>query len=186
MQLRAAAALARAGRVGEARRVLAARLKADPADPDALRARAALDIGEGHAAEALAALATAPDTPATLADRGVALDLQAQHDAAQALYRQALRDAPDDAAIRNDLALSLLLQGRVREAIAALAPLAEAASLPARARATLALLYALDGQADRSRDLLGRPLPEDYVAQVARAVAGADQPLVAPAVRPAM
>jgi Flp pilus assembly protein TadD len=111
--------------------------------------------------------------------------MEAKHEEAQALYRQALRASPDDPAISNDLALSLMLQGRVRDAIAVLQPLQDTMALPQQAKATLALLYALDGQPDRSRQVLGRDLPNDYVAQVAKAVAGG-QPLVAPAVSPAM
>ncbi len=174
VQLRAAAALAKVGKISQPRQVLARRLQAAPDDLDAVRARAGLDLGEGRIAEAVAALdgalATRPEDPATLADKGVALDLQAQHAAAQVLYRRALRAAPNDPAICNDLALSLLLQGRIHEGIAVLAPLEDAPSLPVRARATLALLYALDGQGERSRSVLGHDLPDGYVAEVAKAV----------------
>ncbi len=174
VQLRAAAALAKAGHVAQARQVLAARLRANPHDAEAIRARAALDLGEGRTAEAEAALDTAlaqhPDDPATLTDKAVALDMKADHAGAQALYRRALALAPDDAAIRNDLALSLMLAGKVREGIDVLAPLEDTAGLPPRARATLALLFSLNGEAERAQNVLGHPLPENYVAEVEKAL----------------
>jgi Flp pilus assembly protein TadD len=52
----------------------------------------------------------------TLADKGIALDLLHRHAEAQVLYRQALQIQPNDSGIANDLALSLMLDGRLKEA----------------------------------------------------------------------
>jgi Flp pilus assembly protein TadD len=70
-------------------------------------------------------------------DKGVALELLGRHTDAQDLYRQALAVSPIDVSIRNDLALSLMLQGRRQEAQAVLQEIGETDDAPARYEPTL-------------------------------------------------
>ena len=56
LQLRAADALARNGKVVQARQMLAARLRSNPRQPDLLRASALIDLVTGQPAQAIAGL----------------------------------------------------------------------------------------------------------------------------------
>jgi Flp pilus assembly protein TadD len=53
----------------------------------------------------------------------LALDLQGQHTAAHMMYRRVLAQASDDDATRNNLAVSLMLEGRTAQALETLAPM---------------------------------------------------------------
>ena len=175
--LRCAEGLARLGHPAEARQLLAARAAASHGDPDVVRTLAALDLNAGQPAAAIAgldvALAARPGDVAALVDKAVALDLQSRHGDAQALYYRALLAAPGDTAILNDLAMSLLLDGHVQDAIAVLAPVQDAVGLPDRARTNLGVMYALAGDAERGRRLIGRDLSDLYLAEIAKAVGAA-------------
>jgi len=61
----------------------------------------------------------------------------------------ALAAAPDDAAARNDLAVSLMMEGRTRQALATLAPMQHVDDTPQRLRVNLGILYAATGDAGR-------------------------------------
>ncbi len=82
------------GKIGEARQMLAERLRAQPGQPDLTRAVALIDLVAGQPALAIAGLdqvlAANPGDVRALVDKAVALDLQGQHAAAQAIYRQVL------------------------------------------------------------------------------------------------
>src|SRR3954466_11249372 len=56
LQLRCADALARSGKVTQARQILTERLRRNPHQPDLLRALALIDLVAGQAAQAIAAL----------------------------------------------------------------------------------------------------------------------------------
>lgn len=150
-RIRAADTLVALGHAGSAEAALTQRLHASPAlgsaDEAALRrALARLHIVAGQPAQALlecdALLARDHGDMAATVDKGVALDLLGRHEEAQALYRLALQKMPDDAAVRNDLALSVALQGRIGEAQALAAPLRARPDLPDRVKTDLGLLYA--------------------------------------------
>lgn len=150
-RIRAADMLVAMGHAGSAEAALNERLHASPvldsADEAALRrALARLHIVAGQPSQALlecdALLARDRGDQAAIVDKGVALDLLGRHEEAQALYRQALEKAPDDAAVRSDLALSVALQGRISEAQAVAAPLQARPDLPDRVKTDLGLLYA--------------------------------------------
>ena len=117
LQLRCADALARDGKVAQAREMLTARLRATASQPDLLRALALINLVSGELEQAMAVfdqlLLVKPDDAGALVDKAVALDLQGQHAAAQTLYRQVLAKSPDDAATKNDLAVSMMLEGRI-------------------------------------------------------------------------
>ena len=93
-------------------------------------------------------LAANPADVRALVDKAVALDLQGQHTAAQAIYRQVLATTPDDPATRNDLAMSLMLEGRTAQALETLAPMQNADTAPQRLKINLGILYAATGDRD--------------------------------------
>ncbi len=127
LQLKVADGLARNGRIAGAEEVLKQALQANPTQPDLLRALALVHIVSGRPELALGeldrALAARPGDQRSIVDKAVALDMLQRPAEAQALYRQALAKAPDDADIRTDLGMSLMLEGRVQEAASEVAPL---------------------------------------------------------------
>ena len=122
LQMRCADALARYGKLAQARQILTERLRSNPGQPDLTRALALIDLIGGRPEQAIAGLdqvlAANPADLNALVDKAVALDLLGQHTAAQAIYTQVLATTPDDAATRNDLAMSQMLEGRTGEALA--------------------------------------------------------------------
>lgn len=175
LQLRCADALARKGKIEEARKLLTERLRAYPGQPDLTRALALIDLVAGQPALAIAELdqilAGNPGDTRALVDKAVALDLQGQHATAQAIYRQVLAASPDDVAARNDLALSLMLEGRTRQAIDMLAPIQNVDGSPQRLKTNLGILYAATGDVERSRRLLGDRVSNSDVSALARVLA---------------
>jgi Flp pilus assembly protein TadD len=174
LQLRCADALARRGKIEEARKLLAGRLRTQSGQPDLTRALAAIDLVAGQPAQAIAELdrilAASPGDVRALVDKAVALDMQGQHAAAQVIYRQVLATSPDDMAARNDLALSLMLVGQTRQALDTLAPMQNLASSPQRLRNNLGILYAATGDTEQSRLLLGGRASSSDVSALTRAV----------------
>ncbi len=174
LQLRCADALARRGKIDEARKLLAERLRTSPGQPDLVRALALIDIVAGQPARAITELdqilAANPGDIRALVDKGVALDLLRQHAAAQAIYQQVLAASPNDAAAKNDLALSLMLEGRTRQALDTLAPMQNVADSSQRLRTNLGILYAVTGDVARSRQLLGDRVSDSEVSALTRAV----------------
>src|SRR6185437_15148601 len=143
-QLRYADMLARTGKVQEARKQLADAL-ARSNDPTAIRlGLGALDVICGKPADGIATLdrvlATDPNNLKALVNKAVALDIMGQHAQAQPLYRQAQAIAPNDAAIANDLALSIALGGRVADAQQVIKPFASSDAVPARLKTTMQIL----------------------------------------------
>ncbi len=175
LQLRCADALARRGKIAEARELLSKRLQTNPGQPDLTRALALIDLVAGRLTQAIAELdqilETNPGDERAQVDKAVALDLQGHHAAAQVIYRQVLSQYPDDAATRNNLALSLMLQGRARQALETLAPMRDADASPQRLRTNLGILYAAMGNQDQSRQLLGGRISEGDLAALTRALA---------------
>jgi Flp pilus assembly protein TadD len=174
LQLRCADALARNGKVAQARQLLTERLRTNRGQPDLIRVLALIDLVAGQPAQAVVGfdqvLAVNPADIRALVDKAIALDLQGQHAAAQALYRQVLATAPDDAAARNDLAVSMMLEGRTRQALETLAPMQDADTVPARLKVNLGILYAATGDAERSRQLLGDRVSDGDLSTLTRAL----------------
>jgi Flp pilus assembly protein TadD len=174
LQLRCADALARRGKIDEARKLLAERLRTSPGQPDLVRALALIDLVAGQPARAITELdqilAANPADVRALVDKGVALDLLGQHAAAQAIYQQVLATSPNDAAAKNDLALSLMLEGRTRQALDTLAPMQNVAGSSQRLRTNLGILYAATGDVQRSRELLGDRAANSEVSALTRAM----------------
>ncbi|MGF1592981.1 MAG: tetratricopeptide repeat protein [Kiloniellaceae bacterium] len=70
------------------------------------------------------AMTTNPDDPRAYNALGILRDQEGEHEAAQVLYRQALERDPANVSVRNNLGLSLALNGKREEAIDVLAELA--------------------------------------------------------------
>ncbi len=79
-------------------------------------------------------LVAVPGDVRALNAKGVILDTEGRHDEAQALYRQALGAAPRNQMLRNNLNLSLALDGRADTANAILQPLPHEPHGSARSR----------------------------------------------------
>ena len=94
--------------------------------------------------------------------RGVALDLLGQHVEAQRSYRTALAANPADIPTANNLALSLMLDGRAPEAVTILAALARRGGAPPRVAVNLGLAQAANGDRNAAQTTLsGRMASED-------------------------
>jgi Flp pilus assembly protein TadD len=175
LQLRCADALARSGKVEQAREMLTERLRTGAHQPDLIRALALINLVAGDPARAIVEfdqlLAASPGDIHALVDKAVALDLQGQHAAAQAIYRDVLATAPNDAAATNDLAVSMMLEGRTRQALETLAPLRDADTSPPRLRVNLGILYAATGDAERSRQLLGERVSDADLSKLTQSLA---------------
>lgn len=185
VQVRAANGLARNGRWNQARDLLLNRLKARPKDPDLLRALASIYVMVGQTRVAIArfdeVLATLPSDINALTDKAVALDMQSRHTEAQVLYRRALALAPEDAVISNNLALSLLMQGRLREAEDVLAPFADSDDVPERLKINLGIIMAANGNMETAKALLNGQIGEVELTALTRAaVGGRKAPATAP------
>jgi Flp pilus assembly protein TadD len=173
-QLRCADALARNGKIDQARQILTDRLSTSRGQPDLIRARALIDLVAGQPADAIAGfnevLAARPGDVRTLVDKAVALDLQKRHADAQVIYRQVLAATPDDSATRNNLAVSMMLEGRTREALDTLAPLSGVEAAQPRLKTNLGILYAATGDSQRSRELLGDRVSDSDLLALTRAM----------------
>ncbi|GAC1340309.1 MAG: hypothetical protein NVSMB18_10060 [Acetobacteraceae bacterium] len=106
----------------------------------------------------LSALQQEPRNTTALNDLGVALDLQGQHQAAQASYRRVLGIDPRSRAAQVNLALSMALSGRAGEAVELLRPYASEPDAAPRVRHNLAAALALSGDAPGATRLLSRDM----------------------------
>ncbi|MGY8678344.1 tetratricopeptide repeat protein [Bradyrhizobium sp. UFLA05-153] len=110
-------------------------LKQEPGNVDAVIGLTQALLAQKRPHEALEALdnvlLVAPNDMRALNAKGVILDNEGRHDEAQALYRKALIAEPENQMLRNNLKLSLALDGKTDTASASLQP-------PPREPATLA------------------------------------------------
>jgi Flp pilus assembly protein TadD len=85
---------------------------------------------------------------------GVVYDLNGSHAQAQALYREGLKQDASNVDLRNNMGLSMLLQGNSEGAIAVLQSIVADPKATAQHRANLALAYGLTGKENAARRLL--------------------------------
>ncbi|MGH7121744.1 MAG: tetratricopeptide repeat protein [Acetobacteraceae bacterium] len=140
----------RSARVGLGRM----RLKTDPAEAERLFAEV---------------LQAQPNNVTALVDRGIALDLEGQHQPAATSYRAALAVEPDDTAAEVNLALSLALAGHARQAVGMLQPLAQSPATSRRIQDDLAMALAMSGETAAASSILASELDQN---QIAHALAG--------------
>ena len=173
-QLRAAEGLARNGKFDLAEQTLKQALKSNAGQPDLLRALGLVQVVSGKPGQAIvsfdAALAVNPKDARSLVDKAVALDLLQRHADAQVLYQTAMTLMPDDPEIRSDLALSMMLQGRVGDARATLAPVDRTDGLPERVKGNLGVIYAANGEAADARRMLGDSVSPEALLALTNAI----------------
>ncbi len=99
-----------------------------------------------------------PEDPRGYIGLGIAHDISGAHAAAQTAYLDGLQAAPDNMALRNDLALSLALSDQSEDAIAILRELAQEPGLASRVGQTLSLVYAISGHMDDAVNLVRQQL----------------------------
>ncbi len=132
--------------LGEAVAALERATELQPGLPGLSRARGRAELRAGNLAAAESAYRSAaaeiPNDPRAWVGLGVALDLQRRHGEAQAAYTSALRADPLDRPARNNMALSVALQGDSARAAQLLEPWANTDDAPARMRGNLQLLQA--------------------------------------------
>jgi Flp pilus assembly protein TadD len=112
-------------------------------------------------------LATGPRDWRTMVDKGVALDIAHRHVAAQRLYCQALTLSPHPAGVATDLAMSLMLQGRLGEARTILDPYFVRYDTSRKTRDDLAVLYQATGETNRVKQLLTSATQRQEIAELA-------------------
>jgi Flp pilus assembly protein TadD len=103
--------------------------------------------------------------PQNYAGLGVAYDLLSQYDKAQATYRSGLRAYPTNLELRNNLGLSLLLNGDPESAIAILQSVAYAPESNIQHRSNLAMAYGLSGNMKAAKRVLEKDFNAKEVAR---------------------
>jgi Flp pilus assembly protein TadD len=158
--------LARMGSSGAAAEAYRAALQIDGSDAEARRGLGLALLSTGQPEAAIAEFEKAID----LGDDyrlynsiGVAYDMLGDHEAAQTYYHSALRLAPANLDITNNLGLSLVLEGRYQDGISLLEQAAADPMATPRFRQNLAFAYGLAGDKDRARQLAERDLDPDTV-----------------------
>ncbi|MCG8494386.1 MAG: tetratricopeptide repeat protein [Sneathiellales bacterium] len=99
-----------------------------------------------------------PDNQNALRHLAIALDLMGLFDQSVPLYKRALSLSPEDPVLRNNFALSLLLDGKAREAVRELSVIAFRSNSTTAMRQNLALSYFLTGDELASRQVLALDL----------------------------
>jgi Flp pilus assembly protein TadD len=117
----------------------------------------------------LSALQREPRNTIALNDLGVALDLQGDHEGAQASYRRVLGLDSRSRAAQVNLALSMALSGHAVEAVEMLRPFAFEPDAAPRVRHDLAAAMVLAGDAATAARLLGRDMTPEQVDRAVRA-----------------
>ena len=97
---------------------------------------------------------------------GVVEDVLGNHDAAQDHYRQVIQHSPRNLNAKNNMGLSLLLQGKVTEAESTLKALTQRADSEPRFDINLALVYGVSGKPAQAQPLLEKYFSQDQVASM--------------------
>lgn len=137
-----------------------------PQNDRVLGLMARLDIASGDLSTAAVRLALgaslAPESRDILQVQGMFEDMRGNHLAAQRVYNQILLSTPQDVAVRNNLALSLIAGNDPAAAAKILeAVIAEDALAPASVRHNLAMAYGLMDREQDARRLLAQDLPDN-------------------------
>lgn len=183
-------ALARLGVHDEAADAWRLALQMQPNNTTALRGMGNTLVASGRPALALAhyerALAIKPD-PRLYNGCGVALDMLENYNAAQAYYRVGLKDDPKNLSLRNNLGLSLMLSGKIEQAVTELKRAASdrRAGTQHRMNLALALVHAGDSVSALSiaRQDLGPREANDQIAYFETLRALGDSPTMRQAIQ---
>lgn len=107
-----------------------------------------------------AAMKLAPNDFRVLSELAVTYDLQGQERLAAPLYQELIRQAPDQAAIFNNLGINHLARNEYLEAVAAFHRAFELDSRDVRIRNNLAMAFALQGSEDQALRLFRETVGE--------------------------
>ncbi len=114
-------------------------------------------------------IALEPENALAYNGKAVAFDYSGNHLAAQEIYETALALAPDSIPIKNNLAMSLILNHQVKQAIALLEPLVKNSSNREPSinvvRHNLALAYGISGQHEKATRLNLRDLTKEQAQE---------------------
>jgi SPOR domain/Tetratricopeptide repeat len=132
----------------------------------------------------LQALQHEPRNGVALNDLGIARDLQGNHVAAQAAYRQALGVSPDMAAAQVNLALSLAMTGQAKDAVQLLRPLATGPGTSQQVRHDLAAVLTMGGDKTEAEHILAQDLPPNEVQKAMAAYASGESATTASLLTP--
>jgi Flp pilus assembly protein TadD len=147
-------------KIGQPQQALALMTEAQKKDPDNAEVLTQLgyslvDSGQPEQAiqvfEQLSAISR--NNPAAYNGKGVAFDKAGNHVVAQDMYRHALKLKPGAVNIQNNLAMSMILNDQVDEAIELLEPLSEEHSDNKTIRQNLALAYGIKGDKQKALSL---------------------------------
>jgi len=105
-----------------------------------------------------------PDNEAALVGRAIAYDAVDQSSLALVFYRRAIAQRPDEAGLRNNYALSLLVAGQIPAAIKELAAIAFTDKSTPQIRQNLALAYGLIGDVTAAAQVAALDLSPELVA----------------------
>ena len=97
---------------------------------------------------------------------GVVEDVLGHHDKAQNYYRQVIQHSPRHLNAKNNLGLSLFLQGKVTEAESTLKALTERTDTEPRFEMNLAMIYGVSGRSAQAEALLNKYFSVDQVASM--------------------
>ena len=164
-----AESLSQLDQVPAATKVLRTTADANPEDAAVQAAVGKKLLASGAAGDAIAVLERAlvlnPTDWQSLSALGSAYDQKDQHSEARQKYEAALAIKPGEASIRNNLAMSLALQGKLTDAEQMLRELVSDGSNTAnpRIRQNLALVVGLQGRFDEARDIAAKDLPPQEV-----------------------
>jgi Flp pilus assembly protein TadD len=139
-----------------------------PTDFDILGAygKALADDGQLQRAADVLSRSYAPEDPdwSNMSAQGSVEDRLGDHVGAQEFYRNALKIAPNEPRLLNNLGLSYALTKQLPEAEKTLRQAAALPGADSRVRNNLALVLALEGKFDEAEKISGRDMPPDAAA----------------------
>ncbi|MGO9770447.1 MAG: tetratricopeptide repeat protein [Roseiarcus sp.] len=161
-------------RYGEAAAVMQTAAVRSPHDIEVLGAygKALADSGQLEQAKEVLAHACTPDrpNPTIMSVQGAVDDELGDHEGARRFYRDALKIAPGDPAILNNLGLSYVLTKQLPQAEAALRKANASPRADARQRDNLALVLALERKFAKAQEVSRTDMPAEAAAADARAI----------------
>jgi Flp pilus assembly protein TadD len=162
------------GRYDQAVAVMQAAAVKAPADGDVLGAygKALADSGQLEQAAKVLANSYTPDDPnwSGLSAQGYVADRLGDHRAAQGFYQSALKIAPQEPSVLNNLGLSYALDKRLPDAERTLREAAAQPLADQRVRANLALVLSLEGKFDEAERVAQHDVTRETAAANVAAV----------------
>lgn len=155
------------GKSEKAEEILNKALEFQPNDAETNRMLGKIALNDNRPSEALARFNTGlkvdPTNPDMLSGAGIANDLMHKHSAAQVIYLRALslRPSEDMSLVKNNLAMSYLLDNKAQKAADLLKKEVTKPNPPAAMRHNLALAYGVLGKHVQAKTLLNGEISEE-------------------------